>query len=968
MKTNYQLINERELPEIQSSAKLYRHLPTGAEILSVVNRDENKVFGVTFRTPPKDSTGIAHILEHSVLSGSEKYPLKDPFVQLIKGSLKTFVNAFTYPDKTCYPTASQHLQDFYNLIDVYMDAVFHPRITREIFDQEGWHYERDPESGQLRYSGVVFNEMKGVYSSPDMMLGEAVQQSLFPDTLYGLDSGGHPAHIPDLTYEAFKAFHADYYHPSNARFYFWGDDPPEERLKLMDQYLAAYESRVIESSIPLQPLLRKPVVIRKPFPSDDADDDKCFVTLNWAFPEMTDPLDDMAWHVLAHTLLGTPASPLRKALIESGLGEDIAGAGLEDELRQWYFSTGLKGVPCDRVDEAPALIRRTLSDLVEHGLDPDDVQAAINTLEFSLREGHTGSFPRGLVYMLRALNHWLYDRDPLAAIAFEDPLTALKRQWKDDPDCLIRRLKAFTLDNPHCTTVVLEPDTTVEAACREAEQTRLRDEEARMKEADLNAWEERTKALKAFQSTADSPEALDSIPQLSIGDLPRENRTVPRETGTIGDVPLIVNPLETQGIIYLNAGFDVAHCTVDDLVGLEFLLDAMIKMGTRKQDYVQLSRRIGIGTGGIDTSTYTALTADGQKALRFYHLRGKCLPGQLPELIRLYTDLLTDVSLESIERARQILLEEKASLESHLVPHGHRIVQSRLMAGFHAAGAVAEHTDGMAYLLALRDIIEQAESDADGFLARMKSLYKRVVARNRMHVHVTASPGLAEDTVRALYGFCDSIPEQPVEPEAQVDILDEPSAYFTAPANVHFVGKAARLYASEEHCPGGRLVAARYLYTTRLWEEIRMKGGAYGAIVSLGQRSGICAMTSYRDPHVDRTLKVYDETAAYLQQLRLPPKEIERAVIGAIGEWDTYRFPESKGYLSLKRYLAEETEEELQARREEMLSTTVKDFHALGERMSVLSEQGHTVVLGGEKGLEASERLASPHTRVVKVL
>ncbi len=424
---------EQVIPELNTLARYYHHIRTGAQLLSLINEDQNKVFGITFRTPPSNSTGIAHIMEHSVLCGSEKYPLKEPFIELVKGSLKTFVNAMTYPDKTCYPVASQNVKDFYNLVDVYMDAVFHPLIPPTTLQQEGWHFELEHPDDPIKFKGVVFNEMKGAYSNPDDVLTDSVRISLFPDTPYGVDSGGDPRHIPDLTYSQFKSFHEKYYHPTNARIFFYGDDDPEERLRRMDAYLDGYERIDVDSSIPIQTKFNKPRVIEKSFdPGDEAASAKGMLVMNWLFSDVEAPDVMLALSILAHILVGTPASPLQKALINSGLGEDLAGVGLELELIQPYFSTGLKGVQTDddgnlvEIAKIEALIFGTLETLARDGIDPEMIAAAFNTVEFRLRENNTGSFPQGLLLMLRALTSWLYDNDPIEPLAFEAPLLKLK--------------------------------------------------------------------------------------------------------------------------------------------------------------------------------------------------------------------------------------------------------------------------------------------------------------------------------------------------------------------------------------------------------------------------------------------------------------------------------------------------------------------------------------------------------------
>jgi len=528
----FKLVKEGEIPELNTHARLLRHTRTGAELLSMENDDENKVFGITLKTPPADSTGLPHIMEHAVLCGSQKYPLKEPFVELLKGSLNTFLNAFTYPDKTCYPVASQNLQDFYNLVNVYVDAVFHPLIPPHVLGQEGWHFELENLDAPLTYKGVVFNEMKGAYSDPDNLLARYTRQSLFPDNTYSLDSGGDPAEIPNLTYEQFKAFHEKYYHPSNARFYFYGDDDPVERLRLLEHYLETYDRAEPDSQVALQPPFDRPE--RFTYPYDPGEETgKGMLVVNWLLPETDDPQLVLALQILSHILIGTPASPLRKALIDSGLGEDLAGGGMNGQLRQMSFSTGLKGLVVEADtglkdgEQLEDLIQTTLEGLVERGIEPGMVAASFNTYEFQLRENNMGSFPRGLALMLRALTTWLHDGDPIAPLAFETQLSGIKERLDSGETYFEELIREHFLDNPHRTVVVLQPERGLRIRQESEENERLAALRGAMGEDDLLDVIEKAQHLKEIQETPDSLEAMATIPNLALEDLDEENKLIP---------------------------------------------------------------------------------------------------------------------------------------------------------------------------------------------------------------------------------------------------------------------------------------------------------------------------------------------------------------------------------------------------------------------------------------------------------
>src|SRR5215203_487337 len=475
MSKSFTLVKEQNIPELNSVAKLYVHKRTGARLLSVINDDENKVFSINFKTTPKDSTGVAHILEHSVLGGSEKYRVKEPFVELLKGSLATFVNAMTFPDKTLYPVASQNAQDFSNLIDVYMDAVLHPLISEQTLMQEGWHYEINDVNEPLVYKGVVFNEMKGAYSSPDGVLETRILESLFPKHVYGVDSGGDPRHIPDLTYENFKGFWETYYHPSNAFIFFYGDDDPEKRLELMEGYLKPYKKKKVKSLIPLAKPFKRAKKVEALYDAGGEQDTekKHYLTVNWKLPDTSDAVLSFSLRILAHILIGTPASPLKKALLDSGLGEDLAGLGLETNIRHLVFSTGLKGTRARHARKIEKLILDTLTQLAHEGIDPDMVAASMNTLEFNLRENNTGAFPRGLSILMRALTTWIHDEDPFKLFAFEAPLNEIKARLAADSHYFEKLIQTHLLDNAHRTTLRLKPDPELGRRFEEEEKTRL---------------------------------------------------------------------------------------------------------------------------------------------------------------------------------------------------------------------------------------------------------------------------------------------------------------------------------------------------------------------------------------------------------------------------------------------------------------------------------------------------------------
>ena len=944
----FELVHEQEIPELNTRARLFRHVKTGAELLSLENDDENKVFGITFRTPPSDSTGVAHILEHAVLAGSRKYPVKEPFLELLKSSLQTFLNAMTFPDKTAYPVASQNVQDFYNLIDVYLDGVFYPRLARHTFEQEGWHYELEDPDEPLSYKGIVFNEMKGVYASPDAVLHEAAQRSLFPDTTYGVASGGDPQHIPDLTYEQFKAFHAAYYHPSNARIFFYGDDNPEERLRIIDDYLKDFERLDVDSGVQLQPRFEAPQQIVRTYPAgqNSADGNNEMLVVNWLLEETPPPETALALHILEHILAGMPASPLRKALIESGLGEDLAGVGLDDGLRQPYFSIGLKGIAHGKVDDVESLIIRTLTDLAEHGIDPLTVQAAMNTVEFRLRENNTGHFPRGLSLMLTAFNTWLYDRDPLEQLAFEAPLQAIKAHLEAGEPYFENLIRSSFLQNQHRTTLILQPDP--EQAQREeaAEEARLAETKAGMGQADLERVIENTRQLKLLQETPDAPEALAAIPSLHIDDLDKKNKVIPLEVLDRDTSKVLYHDLFTNGIVYLDVGLNLHTLPQELLPYVSLFGRALLEMGAGDEDFVQLSQRIGAKTGGIHPQSLSTLVRGTQTGTTWLFLRGKAVAAQSDDLLAILRDVLLRPRLDNQERFRQIVLEEKASQEARLVPAGVQLVNTRLRSFFNEAEWAAEQMGGVSYLFFLRQLAKTVDEDWPSVLATLEQLKQILVNRSSMLCNITVDEANWRSFEPKLVDFLHDMPAEAAAPKQWSPSNGGGNEGMIIPAKVNYVGKAANLYKMGYQLDGSVAVITNYLDNSWLWERIRVQGGAYGGACRFDHRSGVISFLSWRDPNLLETVEVYDQTARFLGEVDLNESELTRAIIGAIGNMDAYQLPDAKGFTSMMRYLAGDTDEFRQRLRDEILSTTVDDFRAFGNVLGQLKNSGLVVVLG----------------------
>lgn len=957
-KHGFTLQREEALDEIGGIARLWKHDVTGAELLSVLNQDENKSFGVSFRTPPKNSTGVAHILEHSVLCGSAKYPVKEPFVELLKSSLQTFLNALTFPDKTCYPVASTNLRDFYNLVDVYIDAVFHPRIDEDVLRQEGWHIDVD-EEGRWSYKGVVFNEMKGVYSSPDSVLMEESQHAVFPDTLYSLDSGGNPSEVLNLSYEEFRAFHSAYYHPSNARFFFWGDDDENARLAKLEDALSGYERREVDSPVPLQAPRgeeRKLEVVYAAAEGEEAEGEdsarQAHVTVNWLLCESAEVEEMLTLEMLDHILAALPGSPLRKALMESGLGDDISGAGLETDLRQAYYSIGLRSIRPEDGDEVEKLVLDTLAELAESGIPTKAVEAAVNSVEFDLRENNTGRFPRGLAAMFRSLSTWLYGGDPFAPLAWEKPLANIKARLAAGEQVFENAIRRWLLDNRHRAQVLLLPDFDLAARRQAEEDARLESARAAMSEAEKQAVAETSARLREAQAKPDSPEALAAIPTLEPDDLPRENRKLPCAERPDEKIEILLHDLDTTGILYGRLLLPLTAVPADLLPLVPLYARALTEAGTKKHDYVELGLELAARTGSLDAFPAFHTRLSDASAMPFLEVAGKATADKIGHLADLMREILADADFDHAGRFSQMVMEERARLEQSIIPSGHSLVGARLGGGLSVAGAYAELCGGVSYLEYVRALSSRVKNDWPGLLADLRRLHHLVAvlpeaAAQRAVLSLTADSATLEKALPLFRAVADALPAGKEGGIAAPGLVLPGAEGLLVPAQVNYVGLGGSLRDTGYAFHGSALVVLRHLRMGYLWDRVRVQGGAYGSFISHNRATGSLVFLSYRDPNVERTLETYRSAADYLGNLSMSREDVARAVVGAIGDMDAYMLPGAKGSTAMWRNLCGDTEEIRACIREEALGTTLKDFHDFAPWLARVLAKATPCALGG---------------------
>ena len=959
-----------QIREIRVTAYEIEHERTGARILHLHCDDRENLFSIGFRTPPRDSTGVPHILEHSVLAGSERYPLKDVFNELMRGTLQTFLNAFTYPDKTIYPVASQERRDFFNLARVYTDLVLRPRLLKETFLQEGHHLEFDA-NGNLTISGIVYNEMKGAYSSPDTLMYKALQENLYPDTPYACDSGGDPDSIPALTYEQFRAFHRTFYSPTNARIFLYGNIPTEEHLAFLAEMLAGFDRVAVESAIQLQGRWSEPRSIHGFYPIDrqEKTTGKTTVNLAWMTAENTDGEEAMLITIVADLLVGSAAAPLRKALIDSGLGEDLSPVtGLERDLRQIAFAVGLRGTDPDKAPRIEALIKETLETVAAAGFDRELIEGTLHQIEFHGREMVRGGYPYGIVLMGRAYHTWLYEGDPLTDMNFPRTIIEIRRKWEGDPGLFQQVVRRWLLENPHRLLSVMEPSPTLPEEREQADRERMARRKARLTPAEAEEIRQETAVLKKFQTEPDTPEAVATLPKLKIGDISREIETIPTERSTVASIPVLSHDIFTNGIAYLDLAFDVSDVPEELQPYLPLLGKLTTQMGAAGMSYEAMAKRISLRTGGLGANLATGLTANGKGDWQKMFFSVKALYRNVDEAVGIVRDILTAGDLNDDARMRDLILEKKNGLHASVIPSGHLFAHMAAAAAFSVSAWRNEQWHGrtqLRFIAGTADRLNDLRGDLREKLTRLKEI---IFTKSRLHLNLTADEeGLRLLTAAA--GGLASLPagspptrvaEEPHDP-ARIGII--------IPAQVSYVAKvlAAPPYNDPRSAP--LFVLAKQLSNGYLYRHIRVQGGAYGGSCRYEPLGGLFAFLSYRDPHLTETLDIYRQAMDAASQNPVPAEELEKAVIGSVSALDRPLDPAGRGYTALIREFSALTDADRRRFREEILDITPERLQdAARGYFSAAAEAAGIAVCASEERLEKANEILTDKLTLEKLM
>lgn len=956
----YEILDEHRVEGVQSDGFILRHKKSGARIAILSNNDDNKVFYIGFRTPPEDETGVPHIIEHTTLCGSKKFPVKDPFIELAKGSLNTFLNAMTYPDKTVYPVASCNDQDFKNLMDVYLDAVFNPNITKyeEIFKQEGWHYELTGRDDELKINGVVYNEMKGAYSSPDEVLSSQIYRSLFPDNTYSKDSGGNPEYIPKLTYEAYLDFYHKYYHPSNSYIYLYGDMDVVERLEWLDkEYLSLYDYKKVNSEINKQPAFDeiKNVEAQYSITMDDTQENKTYLSYNRVVGDTLDEMLYQAFDVLDYALVSSPGAPVKQALIDAGIGDDVYGS-YDAGILQPVFSFVAKNANASQADEFESIIENTLKEVVKTGINKEALLAGINSSEFKFREADFGQFPKGLLFGLNCLDSWLFD-DMKPFIHLECLGTFAKLRKAVDTDYFEKLIQEYLLDNTHGSSVTVKPKRGLGNEREEALAKELSDYKASLSDEEIKKLIEDTEHLKKYQEEPSSDEDLRKLPMLTRADMKKNAMPFSNIEDELLDVKVVRHDIESNGIDYISFLFDAGDFAQSELGYLGFFTNALGLVSTEKYSYTDLANATNIYTGGISTGTASHPDIKDRNNFVFkFEVKLKVLEKNLDKALELMEQMLLSSDFTDTKRLGELVAQIKARLQANLSSSGHLVAAMRSMSSFSRYALYQDELKGVAFYRSICRIEKELSESPKSVSDKLAAIAKKLFARNRMLISFTGNNeayGNAKPSLEKVIAGFDKM--SAVGNQAEVHFNTAKEAFIDA-SQIQYVAKTGDFICEGYEYTGALRLLRIILSYDYLWINVRVKGGAYGCMNTF-LRSGESYFVSYRDPNLSDTLDVYDRIPEYIKSFSPDERDMTKYIIGTFSALDTPMNPEAKGSRSLSAYLEGITYEQIQKERNEILNAQPEDIRRLADLVKAVLKKDSICVIGNENMIKESAGL-----------
>ncbi|MCI8508369.1 MAG: insulinase family protein [Lachnospiraceae bacterium] len=957
---NYTLLKEEQIEEVNGTAYLLEHDKTKAHVLLVLNDDKNKVFNIGFRTPPSDDTGVPHITEHSVLCGSRKFPAKDPFVELAKGSLNTFLNAMTYPDKTVYPVASVNDKDFHNLMEVYLDAVFYPNTysNDKILKQEGWHYHLEKEEDALSYNGVVYNEMKGAYSSAEQQLMQAIQKSLLPDTAYGCDSGGDPKAIPELTYEAFLDFHKKFYHPSNSYIYLYGNLDVEKELGFIDrEYLQDFDYQEIDSEILIQKGFNKPKEVTINYALSDAEEEEenTYLSYNVVVGNSLNRTLNLAFMMLDYALLDVPAAPVKKALVDAGISNDVFSS-YDDGILQPVYSIVAKGCRTGDKERFVRIIEDTLLEIIQKGFEKKVLEAALNHFEFKLKEANYGRFPKGLMYGLSAFNSWLYDeKEPFMYLKFNHEFEFLKKQI--GTDYFTEILKEYLLENKHKTVVIGVPKRGLNKELEKSVAEKLKVYKEGLSKEEVASLVEQTRELKDYQSEPSAPQDLEKIPLLELSDIDKKAFHIKNKELMVEGIPMVQHDIFTNGIAYVGYYFMLNKIPVELLPYVSLLTALYKEVDTEYRSYGELANEIDLKTGGIGLQ----LNAIGvKKELGEYKIslgiKTKVLDENLDDALALMEEILFTSIITDKKRMKEVLAELVSQMKMSIADNGHTAMANRALSYFSKGAYLKEVLEGITFYEFANNLYKNFDDSYEDICTKLKAAIHAFAKPDNLLISYTGQNDIAEQLGRAVISLkkhmnedTEDVAEQNLEPEIK-------NEGFQTASKVQYVATAGN-FLEKGYAYTGVLNVLQVIFSyDYLWINVRVKGGAYGCMCSFN-RIGDAFFTSYRDPNLERTYEIYKQAADYVKNFTACERDMLKYIIGAIAKLDAPMTPSAEGAYDFICYLSGITDEQLQKDRDEILSANVEKIRELAPLVSAVTQNNILCALGDEDVIQKQEYL-----------
>ena len=959
----YEVLQTEELSDLKSKGTLLKHKKSGARVLLMENDDENKVFTIGFRTPPSDSTGVPHIMEHSVLCGSKEFPVKDPFVELVKGSLNTFLNAMTYPDKTVYPVASCNDKDFQNLMHVYMDAVFYPNIYQndKTFRQEGWSYKLDNPDGELTISGVVYNEMKGAFSSPEGVLDRVVLNSLFPDNAYSVESGGDPEVIPELTYEQFLDFHRKYYHPSNSYIYLYGDMDMEEKLRWLDEkYLSDFENEPVDSEIHLQkPFTEmKEVVQEYSIASEESEEDNTYLSYNKVIGTTLDEKLYLAFEILDYALLSAPGAPLKKALLDAGVGKDISGS-YDNGVYQPIFSVISKNANVEQKEEFVRVIEDTLKDIVKNGINKKALRAGINYHEFRFREADFGNYPRGLMYGLQLFDSWLYDETkPFIHMQAIPTFEFLKEQV--ETGYFEELIQKYLLANIHGSIVIIKPERGRTARMDKELADKLQAYKDSLSKEEIDALVKATKELEEYQEEESAPEDLAKIPVLGREDISREIAPIYNKELETSGVKLVHHGVETNGIGYTALLFDLSGIPEEKLPYISILQSVLGIINTKNYEYSELFNEINVHTGGIGTSLelYTDVTKVKEKEFRAtFEIKGKALYPKMDVLFSMMREILMESDLGDEKRLKEILAMLKSRLQMSFLSSGHTTAALRSLSYTSPMAKFKDDTDGIGYYEVVKELEENFEEKKAELIANLRQIAQQIFRKDNLIISYTSSADGLAPMEEAFAKIADTLHTEEKEAATLCEIhCVKRNEGFKTSSKVQYVARTGNFIDRGVEYTGALQILKVILSYDYLWQNVRVKGGAYGCMSSFN-RIGEGYLVSYRDPNLEKTMEIYEGVVDYLKNFNVDDRDMNKFIIGTISNIDRPMNPAAKGSRSMNLYMNHVSAEMIREERDQILDAQQSDIRALADVLQALLDAHELCVIGSEEKIEEQKEM-----------